>query len=100
MSDHDQAIIICRCEDLSLAQIRRAMAYGAQTIDEIKRLTRCGMGACQGRTCRPLVAAELARALNQPLWRVVMPRFRPPSKPVLLGSLARAEQEDREDDHD
>lgn len=86
----DDDIIICRCEDLTLADIKRAIASGLHTIDEIKRLTRCGMGPCQGRTCRPLVAAELARALGLDPAAIAVPRSRPPSKPVLLGVVAQA----------
>ncbi|HAI21371.1 MAG TPA: (2Fe-2S)-binding protein [Clostridiales bacterium UBA8153] len=92
-------VIICRCEDLTLGDIRRALLCGAATLDEVKRLTRCGMGACQGRTCGMLVAQELARAGSRPLGEIALPRFRPPGKAVLLGSLAAAEREDRGDLH-
>lgn len=92
-------VIICRCEDLTLADIGRAIQSGAGSLDEIKRLTRCGMGACQGRTCGMLVAQELARAGSRPLGEMAWPRFRPPGKAVLLRSLAAAERNDRGDVH-
>ncbi|HEY3425240.1 MAG TPA: (2Fe-2S)-binding protein, partial [Negativicutes bacterium] len=47
MSD---ATIICRCEDLTVDEIRTLIANGSHTIEEIKRSCRCGMGPCQGRT--------------------------------------------------
>ena len=93
-------VIICRCEDLTLADIRRALRSGASSLDEVKRLTRCGMGVCQGRTCGMLVAQELARAQSRPLGEIALPRFRPPGKAVLLGSLAAAERQDRGDVHE
>ncbi len=37
-------IIICRCEDLSLAELRDVIEDGYETIDEIKRVIRLGMG--------------------------------------------------------
>lgn len=77
--------IICRCEDLTLADIREIIARGVTTLEEIKRLTRCGMGPCQGRTCRPLVADELSRMTGVPLSEIALPTFRPPTKPVKLG---------------
>jgi bacterioferritin-associated ferredoxin len=79
--------IVCRCEDLSLAEIRDLIAAGFTTMEEIKRLTRCGMGPCQGRTCRLVVAAEIAQATGVNVGSVALPTFRPPTKPVKLGVL-------------
>ena len=81
--------IVCRCEDLSLTAIRKAIADGYRTIDEIKRVTRAGMGPCQGRTCRPIIAGELARHYKIPMEELPMPTFRPPVKPVKLGSFVK-----------
>ena len=88
MVKSDDDIIICRCEDVTLGDIRRAIREGATTMDEVRRVTRAGMGPCQGRTCRLLVAAELARQLKKPVGQVLPSRFRPPAKPVKLGELA------------
>jgi len=57
--------IICRCEDVTEDEVLQAIAQGAATADEVKRLTRAGMGHCQGRTCRRLVNQMLARKLGQ-----------------------------------
>ena len=77
--------IICRCEDVTLSDIRQAISEGYNTIDEIKRVTRAGMGSCQGRTCRSLIAMELSRHFRIPMEDVIMPTFRPLLKPVKLG---------------
>ncbi|HZK49187.1 MAG TPA: (2Fe-2S)-binding protein [Thermoleophilia bacterium] len=87
------ATIICRCEDVTLEEIRAQIAAGRHTIDEIKRLTRCGMGPCQGRTCRTLVAGEIARAVGVDVAEVALPIFRPPLKPVKLGVLLAEEND-------
>jgi len=87
----DKDIIICRCEDITLEEIRKLIAEGYQTIDEIKRVSRAGMGPCQGRTCRMLIAQELARAYGVSVDEVLMPTFRPPLKPIKLGILAGGE---------
>ncbi len=79
--------IICRCEDVTLEEIQNLIAEGLTTIDEIKRLSRCGMGPCQGRNCRPLLMNELARATGQDVREMKMPAFRPPTKPIKLGIL-------------
>ncbi len=84
----EEGIVICRCEDVTLGDIRRAIMEGATTMDEIRRVTRAGMGPCQGRTCRPLIASELGRQLKKPVGEVIPSTFRPPVKAVKMGDLA------------
>ena len=89
-------IILCRCEDITREMILECIEQGYQTIDDIKRVTRAGMGPCQGRTCRLLIAQELSRAFGIPMEEVLMPTFRPPTKPITMGALADAYLEDQE----
>lgn len=86
----DNRIILCRCEDLTREDILACIRSGCRTIDEIKRVTRAGMGPCQGRTCRMLIAQELATYYKVPMEEVLLPTFRPPTKPVSMGVLADA----------
>jgi len=86
----DTEIMICRCEDITRDRVIACIKEGYKTIDEIKRVTRAGMGPCQGRTCRDLIAGELSRAFNIPIEEVLMPTFRPTVIPVSLGALADA----------
>ena len=86
--DRDKTII-CRCEDIDLNDIKKAIAEGCCTIDEIKRVTRAGMGLCQGRTCRSLIAQELSRHYKIPMEEVLMSTFRPTVKPVKLGAFVK-----------
>ena len=83
-------IIICRCEDMTRQALLDVIAEGYETIDEIKRVTRAGMGPCQGRTCRQLIAGELSRIYGIPIEEVLMPTFRPPVRPLSMGILADA----------
>jgi len=93
MNNKDDKIMICRCEDVTREMILECIKAGYNTIDEIKRVTRAGMGPCQGRTCRHLIAVELSRAYNIPMEEILMPAFRPPVKPISLGMLADAYKE-------
>ncbi|MDD6213159.1 MAG: (2Fe-2S)-binding protein [Clostridiales bacterium] len=93
----DKDIIMCRCEDITRERILECIAQGYRTIDEIKRVTRAGMGPCQGRTCRLLIAQELSKAYGVPMEEVLMPTFRPPTKPITMGALADAYREGGED---
>lgn len=88
----EEGTIVCRCEDLTLSDLREVIRAGAHTMEEVKRLTRCGMGPCQGKTCRQLLAAELARELGLPLASVALPTFRPTTKPVKLSLLVDDEE--------
>ena len=90
MQNRDAEIIICRCEDLTRETILNCIAEGYETPDEIKRVTRAGMGPCQGRTCRQLIAQELSKHYGIPMEEVLMSTFRPPVKPISLGMLADA----------
>jgi bacterioferritin-associated ferredoxin len=87
MSHSDKDIIICRCEDLTLADIKELIAKGYRSLDELRRVSRCGMGPCQGRTCRPLVQRELQSA-GIPVKDQLPGVFRPPFKPITLGAIA------------
>ncbi|HBZ87230.1 MAG TPA: (2Fe-2S)-binding protein [Candidatus Edwardsbacteria bacterium] len=80
--------IICRCEDITESQVMEAIEKGATTADEVKRLTRAGMGHCQGRTCRRLVNQILARQLGQPPEDQKAVTQRSPLQPISLKILA------------
>ena len=56
------------------------------------------MGPCQGRTCRLLIAQELSKKLGVPIEDVLMPTFRPPVRPMSMGMLADAFNEEKKCD--
>jgi NAD(P)H-nitrite reductase large subunit len=91
MSDGD-GLVICRCEEVTRAEIEEAIAEGARTVNEVKRRTRAGMGLCQGNTCRRLVRQILAERMGQPIGEVEPSTYRPPVRPVELGVLASEEE--------
>lgn len=47
--------IICRCERVSLGEIRRAIRGGMRDLNQLKAVTRAGMGACGSKTCSTLL---------------------------------------------
>ena len=61
--DPDFGKIVCRCEQISLGEIKRAVnnPLGVATVDGVKRRVRAGMGRCQGGFCMPIVADVIAR---------------------------------------
>ena len=52
--------IICRCENVSMAEIEDAIRRGADTLDGVKHVTRAGMGRCQGGFCSSWIISRLA----------------------------------------
>jgi NADPH-dependent 2,4-dienoyl-CoA reductase/sulfur reductase-like enzyme len=83
---------VCRCENVTAGEIRRAARLGASGPDQIKALTRAGMGNCQGRMCACAVAALTAQTTERGLPEVAMPRGRFPVKPVTLEEIANTWQ--------
>ncbi len=85
---NQQMTIMCRCEDITLEQVRDYIRQGITDLEQLKRLLRVGMGPCQGRTCTPLIVNELARATGRPVKDIPLTVFRPLTTPVKLGILA------------
>jgi bacterioferritin-associated ferredoxin len=80
--------VICRCEEVTAGEIREAIARGATTLDALKTRTRAGQGNCQGRTCGPIVARQIAQQLETSPADAGLFPVRPPVKPVPLAALA------------
>ncbi|MGE3174973.1 MAG: FAD-dependent oxidoreductase [Planctomycetota bacterium] len=78
--------IVCRCEDVTRAQLRAAAALHGATQRGIKMGCRAGMGPCQGRICGPnLQACALGRAE-----RPDAPVVQLPLKPVRTATILDA----------
>ncbi len=83
--------ILCRCEEVTLAEVRSALDEGARDLQAVKLFTRLGMGSCQGRNCGPSAGAYLCRETGRTPAGVGRINPRPPVRPVTLGVLAGAE---------
>ncbi len=67
------------------ADLSALLGNGPPNADQVKRLTRAGMGLCQGRRCREQVAALLALGAGVGLGEVPLATFRAPVRPLALG---------------
>ena len=79
--------VLCRCEEITVGEVRRAVAEGATTVSAVRMLTRAGMGRCQGRMCGSSVAELLARELGQTVEAGGQATPRPPVIPIPLDGL-------------
>ncbi|MCL2702352.1 MAG: (2Fe-2S)-binding protein [Defluviitaleaceae bacterium] len=87
-SQPDDISIICRCNDIDIKQLHDLIAQGFTSIDEIKRISRLGMGPCQGRNCVPLVLAELSCAMGKNVSEISPGTYRPVTRSVSLAAIA------------
>ena len=83
----EKSILVCRCEDVTLEEVEKAIDEGYTTLKGIKRFLRCGMGACQGRVCLQLIARVLSRKIGKSVTEMDFPAVRFPIRPVSLGIL-------------
>jgi bacterioferritin-associated ferredoxin len=81
-------IIVCRCEDVTLADVERAVATGFCGLEEVKRYTGFGTGPCQGKECLRVVALTIARLTGQPASAMAPFTSRPPLVPAELKYFA------------
>jgi hypothetical protein len=79
--------VLCRCEEITVGQVRQAITKGATTVSAVRMLTRAGMGRCQGRVCGASAAELLARELGQPVEAAGQATPRPPVLPIPLDGL-------------
>jgi bacterioferritin-associated ferredoxin len=86
--ENERNAIVCRCSDVTLERIRELIDAGYTSFDEIKRLTRIGMGPCQGKTCQQLVLREIAARTGRRMEDLVPQTTRPPVLGVTLEAIA------------
>ena len=90
-------VILCRCEDVTLADVEHAVRLGYTDVEEVKRYTGFGTGPCQGKEClRGIVTAIASAAGREPSDVKWMAPFtsRPPLVPTELAIFAGADPDD------
>jgi thioredoxin reductase len=108
-------VVVCQCEGVTRQELvevcppkylRGAPAHRWETKlptileagpahpDLLKRLTRAGMGHCQGRRCREQVAMLLADAAGVDVSEVPLASYRPPVRPVPMKILSARDEPD------
>ena len=101
-------IFVCPCEEVTCAELNdlhppRRLKWEAERqsrrnlrtlakdspadSDQVKRLTRVGMGYCQGRLCREQVSMMLAAETGRDVADVPIMSYRPPVRPLPLKVL-------------
>jgi thioredoxin reductase len=111
----DDTAYVCQCEEVTAREIleirpprylgwadpkrrnsrdiRSLLGDAPPNPDQVKRLTRAGMGVCQGRRCREQVTALLALATGEAYGRIPTATYRAPVRPLRLTLAAAASSE-------
>lgn len=82
-----QPLIICRCEEVSLAKLEETAKKFNCSARELKLRTRAGMGYCGGRTCRPAVDKVISHLTNETPTDDLPLKVQPPVRPISIAQL-------------
>jgi thioredoxin reductase len=112
--DAESTAFVCQCEEVTAREIlelrpprylgsqpdrrnardlRSLLGEGPPNPDQVKRLTRAGMGVCQGRRCREQVTGLLALASGMDYGAIPAATHRAPVRPMRLTVAATASTE-------
>ncbi len=83
--------VVCRCEEVTAGDIRQTIREGCSEPNEIKALTRCGMGPCQGRMCGAALAEIVAGELELEACDLRPLNIRPPVRNLSLAELSEVD---------
>ncbi len=84
----DDDTVVCRCEQISVGDIRQVATIGCMGPNQAKAFTRCGMGPCMGRQCGNTVSQLFAKFHDRSVAEIGYYRIRPPLKPLTLKQLS------------
>ena len=84
----DGKCFVCVCEDVTVKDMKRALAEGFDSLELCKRYTTVTMGPCQGRLCQLASVRVYAHEQQTGEAAIGTTTARPPWAPVTLGLLA------------
>ena len=85
----DDGLLVCRCEEVTKGEIRRAVHEGILTVEEMRRFLRAGMGLCQGQTCMEMIRRIMAAELRCPVTEITPATSRVPMRPIEMEIAAQ-----------
>ena len=99
--DNDN-MYVCRCEEITKADVIQAVRNGATSVNEVKRILRTGMGLCQGRNCSKTIERIIAEELHIRPADVPQATKRGPVRPIKLTNYTSLDIEATEEmfEHD
>lgn len=89
----DDETCLCRCEAVSVGDVRKSIENGSRDLYGVKLRTRLGMGQCQGRYCTSNAALLIGDQTGKSASQIDTPSIRPPIFPVRLKDIDVPEEE-------
>ena len=84
--------ILCRCENITSGAIDDVLSTGVTDLGSIKRLSRAGMGRCQGRYCTNMLIKKIEKVSNvEKKFDTFLSQF--PVKPIPILSFLNEQPE-------
>lgn len=85
--NNKEAFVICRCEEVTYAELRSTAEEHQCTARELKLRTRAGMGFCGGRTCR-IPLDRIIEDVIPIIYQGDIPlKYQPPIRPITFGTV-------------
>lgn len=88
---HTEDVVVCRCMEVTEGEVRDAIRSGCDTLSAVKKMTKAGMGLCQGRTCEQTIGRLIAEETGISLSQLSPRSIRPPVRPVKTKALLEME---------
>ncbi|PRD43674.1 (2Fe-2S)-binding protein [Phyllobacterium phragmitis] len=85
--------VVCRCEEVTAAEIAAANASGASGLRHLKVQTRVGMGPCRAQMCSMAAMAMITPGIRCGQRPPPPATVRAPIRPLTIGQLAEADVE-------
>jgi NAD(P)H-nitrite reductase large subunit len=82
-----EKLIICRCEEVTLADITNTAREYMCSAREVKLRTRASMGYCGGRVCRVAIDAILRDTISEGIQHDISLKIQSPVRPISLSTL-------------
>jgi len=84
--------ILCRCENITSSMIDKVLSTGVSDLGSVKRLSRAGMGRCQGRYCTNMLLKKIEKISNvRKKYDSFLPQI--PIKPIPIISILSEQPE-------
>ncbi|NLI07314.1 MAG: FAD-dependent oxidoreductase [Thermotogaceae bacterium] len=89
VTNREESSLVCRCEEITVEQVKKAIREGYVDFEELRRYLRVSMGPCGGRTCRLNTLMILSGETGLPVEKLSPGTLRPPVIPVSFGAIER-----------
>ncbi|MEM4903815.1 MAG: (2Fe-2S)-binding protein, partial [Desulfurococcaceae archaeon] len=71
MGGEETVVVVCRCNDVTLEEVKKAIEQGIDNFELLRRYLKLGFGPCQGRSCIMIAARLFARVTGKSLSEVL-----------------------------